>query len=163
MSEEDYIEQIRKLWDGSSPDFSAALRVARQGVAAHAKSVRLLCALGDLIQLADDATDPLEDALACYERAAAEDPTWSEAHESIGFYHDVHTQDFNAAEVAFRTALSLGSSEDAIVGLARVMAEKGYSRDEIYALLDSASDQASPQVCEMRSEIESGGWEPRLD
>jgi tetratricopeptide (TPR) repeat protein len=160
MTEDEYLARIRHLWAGPDPDVAQALAVARQAVSTHPRSARLLCALGDLLQLAGDGSDPLDVVLECYERAAAADPTSSEAFTSMGYYHDVVTQDLDAAEVAFRKALTLGGNEDSIVGLARVFAQQCRRRDDIVALLETAPDQASPRVCQMRREIESGEWEP---
>jgi tetratricopeptide (TPR) repeat protein len=163
MSEQNYIQKIFALRSNVLPDLAGALRIAKQGVAEYPNSAPLLSELGDLIQLAGEETDDLDDALGCYETAAKADPSCGEAHASIGYYHDVHTQDLDAAELAFRKALECGITEDAIVGLARVMAEKGYGRDDIKAILERAPDQSSRSLCQMRSEIESGEWEPHCE
>ena len=70
MSEQNYIQKIFAMRSNVLPDLAGALRIAKQGVAEYPTSAPLLCELGDLIQLAGEETDDLDDALGCYEMAA---------------------------------------------------------------------------------------------
>ena len=136
------------------------LRLVEEAIIAFPRSPKLLCMKGDLIQLSDGSGYSLSDAAACYERAAFIDPSCAEAFESLGYFHDVVSDDPERAESAFRTAIALGGGPDAHAGLARVLAERGHNVTEILAFLDGCALAATPKVLEMRAEVESGSWSP---
>ena len=115
---------------------------------------------GDLIQLSGGSSYTLRDALGAYENAVELDPHYSQAWESIGYYCDVHDQNFERAEFAFRRAVELGAGATAYVGVARVLAERNHQMTDILRFLDTCPYSDDDRVQEMRSEIESGMWEP---
>ncbi len=160
MTESSYIQRIRALCNLAEPDLDGALALAKEATAACPRSAHLHCVLGDLLQLAGDDSDALEDSLASYTRALEVDPEFSDAFSSIGYFHDVVMGDLAAAESAFRAALRAGPHEEAIVGLARVLTQLGHPRHEVAALLDSAIDPMSARVNQIRAEINDGEWDP---
>jgi hypothetical protein len=158
MTESEYIQKIRQLWPVEKVQATEALRLVEEAIVAFPRSSKLLCMKGDLIQLSDGCGCSLSDAAGCYERAASMDPSCAEAFESLGFFHDVVTNNLEQAELAFRSAIAVGGGPDAHAGLARVLAERGRNRTEILALLVGCVHAAAPKVLEMRAEIERGSW-----
>jgi hypothetical protein len=162
MTESDYIQKIQKFWPVKDTEAIEPLRLVEEAIVAFPLSPKLLCMKGDLIQLSDGKAYDLSDAAACYDRAASIDPSFAEAFESLGYFHDVVSDDLERAESAFRTAIALGGGPDAYAGLARVLAECGRNMTEILAFLDGCVHAAAPKVQDMRSEVERGLWSPRL-
>ena len=157
VNESDYIDRINGL------PAAAALRIAEEGLCVFPTSAKLLCGLGDLIQLQDGEADHryrLSDALAAYEQAIELDPACAEGHESIGYYCDVLSEDLQRAEAEFQRAIELGAGEDSYAGLARVRAELGCEAAKIFEFLDSCPYANGPQVCRVRHEIDEGSWRP---
>lgn len=164
VTEEEYVDAIATDWPygiggEASPELQA---LADEAVAAYPRSAKLWCMRGDLIQLgSEESKYELLDALESYHRAVAVDPGFAEAYQEIGYYHDVYTEDFPAAEQAFRKAVELGAGMHSYLGLARVLAELGEK--------DKAIDVLSAERCpfyddldvrEMRDEVEKGAWRP---
>jgi len=54
MTEREFIQRIRGLRSGETPDFIHAFRIALEGLESYPYSARLLCDAGDLLQLTDD-------------------------------------------------------------------------------------------------------------
>jgi len=162
MTETEYIEKIRGEWRAKCTEPTGELlHLVEQGIQNHPGSAKLHCMRGDLIQLSDDSAYKLEDALASYEQAIEIDAKFAEAHESIGYYCDVISQDLKLAEAAFRRAIELGAGADSYVGLARVLAELGHNTQEILKLLDESPFRDTTKVLEIRSDIEKGTWKPK--
>ena len=161
MTESDYIRQIQKLCAETDTEAVEPLRLVEEAIVAFPLSPKLLCMKGDLIQISDTKGYNLSDAAACYERAASIEPSFAEAFESLGYFHDVISDDLERAESAFQSAIALGGGPDAYAGLARVLAERGRNTAEILAFLDGCVHAAAPEVQEMRAEVERGSWSPR--
>jgi tetratricopeptide (TPR) repeat protein len=132
VSEEEYIDAILTEWPyrhGHNPTGEALLELldlAEEAVAAYPLCAQLWDMRGDLILLGtEEAKYELDDALRSYQRAVEVDPSFAQAYESIGYYHDVHTEDFPGSELAFRKAVELGAGEKSDYGLARVLVEQG--------------------------------------
>jgi hypothetical protein len=88
------------------------------------------------------------------------DPCFSEAHESIGYYFDVIDIDLNRSEAAFHEAVRCGGGASSVAGLARVLSERGHSTSDVFAMIDQHDVDNSPELQEIRAEIESGMWQP---
>lgn len=95
-----------------------------------------------------------------YERAVALNPLCCIAYESMGYYHDVITQDLERAEVAFRRAIELGGKEQSYAGLALVMAQRGHDTAKVLAFLSESPYADSPRVRDIYFDIEAGVWRP---
>jgi hypothetical protein len=161
MTESDYMEKIKMGWPRSvQASATEALRLVEEGLCAFPRSARLLCMKGDLIQLSDGQQYELKDALRCYQQAADVAPESPEAFESIGFFLDAIESDLERAEKAFRRAVQLGGGPQTYAGLARVLSGRGYSTEELLALLDGCPHAQTAPVQEMRSEIIKGTWKP---
>lgn len=157
MSELEHIEKVFAVWprrESADGDAAVPLRLVEEALLQHPASAKLHCMKGDLIQLSDGLSYQLEDALASYERAVEVAPDFSEAHEAIGYYHDLHTHDFERAERAFRLALKHGAGVNSYVGLAEVLRERNVSLPEILLFLDSSPYATDEKVRHTRSEIE---------
>jgi hypothetical protein len=161
MTEADYIQSLQKLWPDQDTEAAQPLLLVEEAIGAFPRSAKLLCMKGDLIQQSDANGYSLDDAAACYERAASIDPSCAEAFEALGFFFDVISEDLERAESAFRTAITLGAGPAAYAGLARVRAERGGDVAEIIAFLDACAHATDEIVLEMRAEIEAGDWSPR--
>ncbi len=158
MTEAEFFEEIDMLRFAGKT--AAALRVAESAVLAFPGSAELQCALGDLIQLSDNETRKTADALTAYQKALELDPSCAEAYEKIGYYWDVHGDDFERAEAAFRRAIELGAGATSYAGLARVLAERGNDSPAILSFLDQCPCAAAPEVQKLRAEIANGEWAP---
>jgi tetratricopeptide (TPR) repeat protein len=158
MTESDYIQAINRLWPIGDIEAEDAIHMAEDGISSYPTSAKLRCQLGDLIQLSSGEKYRLEDALTSYEKAAGLDPSFSEAHESIGYFCDCVIEDLPRAELAFRKAIQMGAGVASYTGLARVLAELGEDRDPILRLLDDCPQAHSIEISEIRAEIREGLW-----
>lgn len=161
MTIEQYLAAFAAARESGNEISRGTIDLADRAVAEHGHSAELWTVRGDLIQLGGiDTPHTLDEALRSYERAAALNPDFAYAFESIGYFHDVHTQDFEAAERAFRGAIECGAGLDSYLGLARVLAQKGVSRAEIERVLGAAPDQESEALADFRDELASDLWAP---
>jgi tetratricopeptide (TPR) repeat protein len=160
MTEAEYIQRIAAAWPRSRQEAARLLPILTQALTEHPRSARLLVMRGDLAPLVDDQGSGLADALAYYEQAITIDPTLAEAHQAIGYFCDVMTEDFERAERAFRTAIELGAGVDSYVGLARVLAQRGRPMEEILKVLTGSPHAESEEVKALRAEIAAGVWSP---
>ncbi|MSR57315.1 MAG: hypothetical protein EXS05_06555 [Planctomycetaceae bacterium] len=158
MTEPEYVDEIWRL--KTAEQIADALRMLEAAVGEYPTSAELLCLLGDMIQLSDGDRYQSADALAAYQKAVAADPCCCEAYESLGYYYDVYTDDFERAENAFRTAIEFGAGPDSYAGLARVLAERGNEAVDILSFLDNCPYATTPEVLRIRSEIERRLWNP---
>jgi tetratricopeptide (TPR) repeat protein len=117
VSDHELAARIRAIFRGGGENERQAFRLAVAAVAERPTSPPLLCLLGDLNQLVEDDRYELEDSLGFYERAAAADPTFAEAWESIGYFHDVISGDYPTALDAFQHAVELGGGADSYAGM----------------------------------------------
>lgn len=162
MTENQYIELLtsnRRCGDKSSCETVALIDRA---VEAYPNSATLWCLRGDIIQMgSEDIPYEISEALRSYQEAIRVDPGCAEAYESLGYYLDVHTQEYEKAEEAFRKALDLEQRIDTYVGLARVLAELGRDKNDILAFLDASPfGSGSIAIAEIRAEIVEGTWFP---
>jgi tetratricopeptide (TPR) repeat protein len=161
MSESDYIQKIATQWPRlNSASAAEPLRLVEEGLSAFPTSAKLLCMKGDLIQLSDEPSYELVDALRCYQQATELAPESPEAFESLGFFFDAVQSDLAQAESAFRKAVQLGGGPDTYAGLARVLSDEGHDTEEVLAFLDGCLHAQSGPVQKMRSEIVKGMWKP---
>ena len=89
------------------------------------------------------------------------DPSFPEAYESIGYYFDAIDIDLGRSEAAFREAVRCGAGDSSVVGLARVLSERGHSTSRILSFIDQHDVDHSPRFQEIREEIEAGLWRPK--
>lgn len=89
------------------------------------------------------------------------DPSFPEAHESIGYYFDVIEEDLGRSEAAFREAIRCGAGDSSVVGLARVLAEQGHSITQVLSFIDRHDVEQSHEIQEIREEIEGGMWQAK--
>jgi len=122
----------------------------------HSDEPELWDLIGDVMQACDE-DRPIEESIACYNRAIDCDKTYAPAYESIGWVLDTYFNDFDGAEKNFLVALQHGASDTARIGLSRVLAQTGRITEAI-AYLDSCDDQTRRDVTEMRREIVEGIW-----
>lgn len=167
MTESQIIRKIRRLASIDDPDYSVVLSIIEEGLAAFPESVKLWCLRGDLINLThltpgkfESVTYKAADALNSYETAARLDPTCAEAFEEIGYYWDVSGDDFRRSEAAFCKAIELGAGVYSYYGLARVLAQRGEKPALILQFLDGCPFALTPEIKDIRSEIEEGMWTP---
>lgn len=164
LNEEDSIRRItelRRLTNGGETPVEIFPAV-EDALLAHSDSPKLWWIRGDSIQLGpEDSPYSLEDALLSYEKALMIDPSFPEAHESIGFYFDVIDIDLGRSEAAFREAVRCGAGDSSVVGLARVLSELGHPTSRILSFIDEHDLPHSPELQEIRDEIESGMWQPK--
>jgi len=162
MTEADFHAKILAAWPTDGATSAATFALVEQALSEHPRSAALWCLRGVLIQLgAGEEPYDLPAVLASYQRAIEIDPTFAEAHEGIGYYHDDLFDDPRSAEPSFRAAVDCGGGEYAFVGLARVLAQLG-RRDEALALLrpPSCPYATCDTVREIGDEIRDGLWEP---
>lgn len=169
MTEEEVIDAIGERWPSGDDRYDdrdrETLRLATEAVGAFPRSPKLLCIWGDLNRLVEnrliEGPDSVLDAsLRAYEKAAALDPSFAEAWESIGYFLDVHAGDLAGAEAAFSRAVDLGGGDDSVIGLARTRAELGYPIAEILAMLDARPFDDDHKRAAIRDDIESGLYDP---
>jgi hypothetical protein len=164
LNEEDSIRRITELRRLSKGGETTVIvfRAIEDALSAHPDSPKLWCIRGDCIQLGpEDSPYSLEDALLSYEKALMLDPSFPEAHESIGYYFDVIDIDLDRSEVAFREAVRCGAGDSSVVGLARVLSERGHPTPQVLSFIDRHDVERSPQLQEIREEIEGGMWHPK--
>ena len=159
MDESDYIDRLEAMFPEEGEASAEAVCLAEEAVAAFPKCAKLWCLRGDLIQLSAVPGYELEDARRSYEHALSVDARCAEAYESIGFFEDAGMDDPQAAEPAFRQAISLGAGVDSYCGLARVLAELNHTGEALKLLApENCPYQDDAKVGEIREEIESGLW-----
>ncbi len=158
MTEAEFFEEIDMLRFAGKT--AAALRVAESAVLAFPGSAELQCALGDLIQLSDNETRKTADALTAYQKALELDPSCAEAYEKIGYYWDVHGDDFERAEAAFRRAIELGAGATSYAGLARVLAERGNDSPAILSFLDQCPCARHPKCKNSEQRLRTANGRP---
>ncbi len=165
LNEEDSIcriTELRRLTSGGETPVQV-FRAIEDALAAHPDFPKLWCIRGDCIQLGpEDSPYSLEDALQSYEKALMIDPSFAEAHESIGYYFDVIDIDLDRSEAAFREAVRCGAGDSSVVGLARVLSERGHPTTQVLTFIDRHDVEQSPQLQEIREEIEGGMWQTNL-
>jgi tetratricopeptide (TPR) repeat protein len=163
MTADDYISALRARWPSHESGRATAetLRLADEAVSVHGSSPKLWCMRGDLIQCSDSSDDghTLLDALHSYEAALRVDSNFAEAQESIGYYYDVIEIDLERALAAFKEAVRLGGGVDSYFGLARVLAECGTARDEIFSMIQTSPYRHHPKILEIRDEIQEGYYD----
>jgi tetratricopeptide (TPR) repeat protein len=158
MTVQEYLAAFAAARQKSDEISRSTIDLADRAVAQHPTSAELWEVRGDLIQLGAETPYELDEALRSYERAAEQKPNYGKAYESIGYFHDVHTQDFAAAESAFRQAIECGVGTESYIGLARVLAQRGARPEEINAVLSAAPDKRSEALAEFRDELARGIW-----
>lgn len=93
MTENDYIEELKKLWPRTAKTEVAieTITFADKATRAFPRSPKLWCMRGNLIELGPESSPHnLNDALASYKRAVEVDPQFIQAWEDIGdFYRNV--------------------------------------------------------------------------
>ena len=107
MTEAEYVEEFKNRWPRMAANEASndTLQLADAAVQAFPLSARLWDIRGDLIQFGPESMpQPLEDALASYQRAVAVDPEFATAWDSIGHYYDVHLDNEVAARRHFARA-----------------------------------------------------------
>ena len=114
MSEQEYIDRLKSMWPHDCDASLELLALADKAVSAFPRSTRLWCMRGDLIQLGPkENPHPLDEALACYRRAAQLDRHCAEAWDEIGHYHDAVLDDESAARPFFTKAQRLREQQRA--------------------------------------------------
>ena len=111
MTEEDYHRQIRNQWPEKGEASLEVIALCDEAVARFPQSPRLWCMRGNLITLGPENTPhSLVDALASYQRASEIDPSFAEAWDEIGHYHDAILGDEEGARQFFERAATLKRS-----------------------------------------------------
>ena len=110
MSEEDFIEELRRRWprEASQDVVLETLALADEATRAFPRSAPLWVMLGDLIQLGPKSTPhPLLEALASYQRAIEIDPKFASAWEEMAHFHSGVLDDEATAQKYFLEAKRL--------------------------------------------------------
>lgn len=83
----------------------------------------------------------------------------AEAHQELGFLHDLHRDDLVQSQELFRAAIALGAGPDSYYGLARVVAQQGRQQEACDLLAPENCPFASdPAIQELLGEIKAGMW-----
>lgn len=163
ITESEFFEQIADAWPAGDEQPSQHLaQLVSQAVAQYPASSEMWVLYGDFLNISDADLNPdvtVENVMAAYAKALELDPACAEAHQEMGFLHDVYRDDFEAAEAAFRAAITFGAGVDSHCGLARAVAQQGRTAEAL-ELLSPANCPFSdlPEVQEVRQEIEAGMW-----
>jgi tetratricopeptide (TPR) repeat protein len=113
MTENDYIEELKKRWPRTDEKPTMeAITLADEATRAFPRSPKLWCMRGDLIQLGPENAPSLDDALASYKRAVEIDPQFIEAWEEIGNFYDNVLDEEDKAKPYFREAERLKGYHD---------------------------------------------------
>ena len=155
-----YIDEIQRLWPTETQEpTDQALALAQRALVEFPDSAQLHLRYGELLSMKrePDAAAILEQYLTAVLIA----PDLAETYEDIGFFFDVYGDRFQAAERAFRRAVSLDPERvDSWVGLLRSLAQQG-RKDELRALLASQPDlQRREAVKALVADIKGGLWDP---
>jgi hypothetical protein len=116
MTEQEYISALEAGWPRTHSDEVSldTMALTDEAVRVFPLSPRLWVMRGNLIELGPESTPhTLLDALACYQRAVEIDPTFVEAWEELGHYHDVVLSDESAAQRYFREVERLRGRHEA--------------------------------------------------
>ena len=156
MSEDEYISRLNKAMAqyGVGEDIPLdVFQLVEQALRDLPNSAKLWELRGRIIQLgSEDIPFPLSEALRSYERAVEVDPDFAEVYNEIGYFHDVFSDDYKAAEAAFRRAIDLGYGEEAHRGLARVLAQQG-KREQASKVLNALPRPLSVEAKELLEEV----------
>ena len=117
--------------------------------------------LGDISQMIDSESVTSDFSLQCYLTAIAADPTYWQAHESLGHWYDL-AEDFPLAQRHFLLAIEHGADDSVRVALASILAQMGLEADAL-AELDRCEDPNAEIVLDMRREIAEGYHDPDND
>ena len=160
MDESEFMEKAMSMWPSGDESAIEALAIAREGLRMYPCSAKLLCIVGDLLQLRDATDDAIVESRRCYQNAIASDLSCSEAYESLGYLSDVYDNNFLLAISYFEKAIGLGAGEWSYVGLARSLAQDGRREEALHALCpDRCPFHDKAPVSEMREEILAGAWD----
>jgi Tfp pilus assembly protein PilF len=91
MTELEFVAAISRHWPRriDSPEPTAAtLELLDQAVVHHPFSARLWTMRGCLLQLASDASYPLNESAQCFKRAIRLDPSYADAYDEMGHFLD---------------------------------------------------------------------------
>ena len=156
-------EQIADAWPTGDEQPSAQLAaLVQQALADFPTSSEVWVMYGDFLNISDADSEPdatLENVIAAYNKALELDPGCAEAHQELGFLHDLYRDDFEQSQELFRAAIALGAGADSYYGLARVMAQQGRQQEACDLLAPGNCPFASdPAIQELMGEIKAGMW-----
>jgi predicted Zn-dependent protease len=169
MTEQQYLDALGEFGARLVADPAAgaatwadAWTLVGDAVAEHPRSAALWCVRGDLVLMGpEDGGPPIEEARRSFLRAVECDPDDGDAWQELAHCEDVVANDLQAAERAFRNAVRLGAGAEAVIGLARTLAQQG-RRDDAIAALDAPEldVRLPPRLQDSIDQIRNGAWDP---
>jgi tetratricopeptide (TPR) repeat protein len=161
MNEETYYAEISRLWPKPGQVPSPEIRdVCLAAVREYPESSTFWYDLGIIMQRCEVHRGYSgEDYLRCYKNAIRCDSSNWEAYQELGYVLDVHFDDYDGAERAFRTAIELGGGAESYFGLARVLAQAGRMAEAIHSVSkDVCAYHDDAAIEKLRAEILAGDW-----
>jgi hypothetical protein len=158
----DILSDLQRLYPLETKQSALAVKsICESSLAKFSRHPRLLATLANAILLiGDQSTESIAEARPLIEEAECSTIADGFVLEVVGDYFDTYTTEYARAESAYARALSFEPAVDSVIGLSRVLAQRGDRERALEVLSDYYCHyDFRDAINVMRQEILDGLWD----